>query len=165
MSSVRRLLPHEWRSYRELRLRALAESPNAFGSTVEIEQSKPDEYWAERLSLTAASQFQVPMVAEADGKLVGLLWGWIDSSKPDIAHLFQMWVSPEARGRGLGALLLDSAIEWARDVRVRSVLLRVTCGNSPANRLYMRAGFAPVGEPEPLRPGSSVLAQPMALAL
>jgi GNAT superfamily N-acetyltransferase len=146
-------------------LRALADSPDAFGSTLEVEQAKPDEYWSERLSSTAASQFQLPLVAEAHGEFAGLVWGWIDPSKPDTAHVIQMWVAPEARGKNLGALLLNSVVAWAREVRVKSVLLRVTCGNSPANHLYVRAGFAPVGDPEPLRPGSSVLAQPMALSL
>ena len=165
MHSVRRLLPHEWRAYRELRLRALADSPDAFGTTLEVEQAKPDEYWSERLSSTAASQFELPIIAEAEGKFVGLVWGWIDPSKPDTAHVFQMWVAPEARGKGLGARLLDSVVAWAREARVKSVMLRVTCGDSPARKLYVRAGFAPVGDPEPLRPHSSVLAQPMALSV
>lgn len=162
---VRRLLPNEWRRYRELRLRALADSPDAFGSTLEHEQAKPDDFWSDRLAAAAASPVQAPMVAEADGALVGLAWGWIDPSKPDTAHVFQMWVAPEARGKGLGALLLDSVVSWARDARVTSVQLRVTCGNVPAERLYVRAGFSSVGAPEPLRPGSQVLAQHMALPL
>jgi hypothetical protein len=32
-------------------------------------------------------------------------------------------------------------------------------------RLYARAGFKPVGEPESLRPGSEVMSQRMRLAL
>lgn len=165
MLSVRRLRADEWPAYRDLRLLALGHSPDAFGSTLEIERAKPDEYWAERLSSAATSQWQLPLVAEAGTRLVGLVWGWIDPSRPEAAHVFQMWVAPETRGLGCGSRLLDAVVAWATKANVRSVLLRVTCGDTPARRLYMRAGFIPCGDPEPLRPGSTVLAQPMTLDL
>lgn len=40
MASERRLGRHEWRVYRDLRLRALSESPDAFGSTSERESRR-----------------------------------------------------------------------------------------------------------------------------
>jgi hypothetical protein len=55
-----------------------------------------------------------------------------------MASLYQMWVSPTHRGFGAG---------------------------SRARRLYQRAGFAPVAEPQPLRPGFHLLSQPMELEL
>jgi ribosomal protein S18 acetylase RimI-like enzyme len=161
MPSVRRLRADEWRAYRDLRLRALADSPNAFGSTLAVEQTKPDEYWAARLSSAASSPWQLPLVAEAGSDLVGLVWGWIDPSMPETAHVFQMWVDPQTRGMGCGSTLLDALLAWARDAKVSAVVLRVTCGDTPALRLYARAGFTSVGDPQPLRPGSRVLAQPM----
>jgi GNAT superfamily N-acetyltransferase len=66
---------------------------------------------------------------------------------------------------GAGQLLLRTIIEWARAQRVRRVGLSVTCGDTSAYRLYVRSGFEPAGAPAPLRPGSSVLAQPMCLVL
>jgi hypothetical protein len=36
---------------------------------------------------------------------------------------------------------------------------------SSAKRLYVRAGFTPIGEPEPLRPGAHLFVQPMQLVL
>jgi ribosomal protein S18 acetylase RimI-like enzyme len=165
MHAVRRLLRHEWRSYRDLRLRALADSPDAFGSTLEVEAAKPDAFWEDRLSSAADSPLQLPLAAESRTELVGLAWGWIDPANPAIAHIFQMWVAPEARGQGIGVSLLNTVVSWARAARVTSVVLMVTCGNSPARQLYERAGFVAHGDPAPLRPGSSVLAQPMVLSL
>ncbi len=162
---LRRLRPDDWRRYRALRLRALADSPDAFGSTLEVEQSKPSAFWSERLANAAASPFQLPLVAEDGADFVGLVWGWIDSAKPDAAQVFQMWVAPEARGQGSGAALLDAVIAWADGMHVTSVQLRVTCGDTPARRLYERAGFKSLGDPEPLRPGATVLTQPMTLEL
>ncbi|HEX2226319.1 MAG TPA: GNAT family N-acetyltransferase, partial [Candidatus Binatia bacterium] len=87
-----------------------------------------------------------------------------ESSNPDVANLYQMWVAPEHRGLGAGRRLLEAVIAWASAAKVCYLALAVTCGDSPAMRLYTRAGFKPAGEPEPLRPGSELLAQPMRLA-
>lgn len=43
---VRRLLPDEWRAYRAIRLRALADAPEAYGSTLARGEGLPDETWA-----------------------------------------------------------------------------------------------------------------------
>ena len=161
--AIRRLRANDWPRYRAFRLRALGDAPDAFGSTLEVEQAKPTAYWTERLANAAASQWQLPLVAEEGSELVGLVWGWIDPSKPEVAQIFQMWVAPEARGQRCGAALLDSVIAWAKGMSVTSVQLRVTCGDTPARRLYERAGFKPFGDAEQLRPGAIVLAQPMTL--
>ncbi|MDJ0789698.1 MAG: GNAT family N-acetyltransferase, partial [Myxococcota bacterium] len=77
---------------------------------------------------------------------------------------YQMWVAPDARRSGLGAALLDAVVAWARREGVRELSLAVSLVNEPARRLYERAGFVPCGE-HALRPGSSLRAQDMRLAL
>jgi ribosomal protein S18 acetylase RimI-like enzyme len=161
--SVRRFGSDEWPEYREIRLRALADAPDAFGSTHEVERAKPDEHWAERVALAASSRSQLLLVAELLGERVGLVLGFIDPAVPDIARVYQMWVAPEARGRGCGKVMLDTVLAWARGANARCVTLCVTCGDTPARRLYERAGFTPHGDPEPLRPGSTVRVRTMTL--
>jgi GNAT superfamily N-acetyltransferase len=163
--NIRRLRPDDWRAYRDLRLRALADSPDAFGSTHAIESAKPDEFWRHRLIAAADQSAQLPLVAEGPTGLVGLVWGWIDPATPSEATVYQMWVAPESRGRGIGTALIDGVIAWAKANNAQVVTLRVTRGDTPATRLYARAGFVPFGDSEPLRPGSSVLTQPMCLTL
>jgi GNAT superfamily N-acetyltransferase len=165
MPIVRRLGTHEWCAYRDLRLRALGDAPDAFGTTLEVARLHSDAHWTERVSSAAGSAWDHPLVAEDDGRLVGMVWATIDPAAPETAHVIQMWVAPESRGTGCGAMLLDEVVRWARVAGARNVLLRVTCGDTAAGRLYARAGFAPVGEPEPIRPGSALLAQPMRLEL
>jgi len=58
----------------------------------------------------------------------------------------------------------DGRLAWSSS-KLEALVLAATCGDTPAMRLYRRAGFRPIGEPEPLRPGSSVLARSMRLDL
>jgi GNAT superfamily N-acetyltransferase len=76
-----------------------------------------------------------------------------------------MWVDPVFRRAGVGGALLDTAIHWAAGVGARVMRLSATCGATSAARLYARAGFKPVGPPEPIRPGSAILVQPLQLEL
>ncbi len=62
-------------------------------------------------------------------------------------------------------MLLDAIVAWAQATNARYLALGVTLGDTPAARLYARAGFEPAGEPGRLRPGSSVLGQPMRMEL
>jgi GNAT superfamily N-acetyltransferase len=162
---IRPFAPHEWRTYKDLRLRALADSPDAFGSTLAKEQLRSDAEWANRLASGASSGWDLPLVAEVKGEPAGLAWGRIDPSLPDVANLYQMWVAPEYRRLSLGQMLLEAVITWATAKNVAYLDLGVTYRDSPAMRLYTRLGFEPAGPLEPLRPGSHMLEQPMRLQL
>jgi GNAT superfamily N-acetyltransferase len=163
--TVRRFAPHEWRTYRELRLRALADSPDAFGSTHEREAARGDAEWEGRLTTGATAHDQMPVVALIDETPVGLGWGRRDEHEPAVAHLFQVWVAPEYRGQGVGRRITNAVIAWARDLGLRTLRLGVTSSHPSALQLYRQAGFVEAGQPEPLRPGSPVLCQPMQLVL
>jgi ribosomal protein S18 acetylase RimI-like enzyme len=163
--TVRTFAADEWRVYRDLRLRALADSPDAFGSTLAHEAGRPDEEWSRRLATGADSRWSLPLVAGVGGEPIGLAWGRIEPSDPDVATLYQMWVAPTHRGSGAGRMLLDAVIAWATARNASYLVLAVTCGDTPARRLYERAGFQAVGAPKPLRPGSELLVQPMGLLL
>jgi GNAT superfamily N-acetyltransferase len=163
--SVRRLAPHEWPLYRELRLSALADSPEAFGGTLSEEQARTDAEWANRLESGNDPRWNLPLIGEVGAEAIGLAWGRIEISSADVANLYQMWVAPKCRGRGAGRLLLETVIEWARAQNARYLDLGVTSGDTPAMRLYLHAGFKPIGELQALRPGSGLWAQPMRLEL
>jgi GNAT superfamily N-acetyltransferase len=163
--SIRILVPEEWSTYRDLRLQALADSPDAFGRTLAEEKDRPDTEWLNRLVSGADIRWNLPLLAEAGGEPVGLAWGRIERSSPEVANLYQMWVAPEYRGMGVGQMLLEAVIAWARESNLHQLALGVTCGDTPAMRLYTRAGFKPVGQPQPLRPESDLLGQQMVLVL
>jgi GNAT superfamily N-acetyltransferase len=158
--SVRRFASHEWTTYRDLRLRSLADSPDAFGGTLAQAQGLTDEEWAERLARGVASPLDEPLLARLGGVPVGLAWGRIEPTERGTARLYQVWVAASARRHGLGRMLVQAAIAWATQVGARVLTLGVTC-DTPAMRLYGSEGFVPHGEPGPIRPGATRLGQEM----
>ncbi|MFE9392054.1 ribosomal protein S18-alanine N-acetyltransferase [Streptomyces sp. NPDC006784] len=54
-------------------------------------------------------------------------------------------VLPGHRGTGLGARLLRALLQAATDFECAEVLLEVRVDNAPAQRLYERFGFVPIG--------------------
>ena len=164
-ASVRPFLAVEWEIYRDLRLRSLEDSPDAFGVTLADAQARPQSFWSERLQSGIDSGLDQPLCAFFDGEPIGLAWGLIEPTDLEQAHLFQMWVAPQHRARGIGRMLLDEIVAWARERGARLLTLSVTVGSSVAERMYRDAGFEAFGEPEPLRLRSPLLVQPMRIRL
>jgi ribosomal-protein-alanine N-acetyltransferase len=79
---------------------------------------------------------------EADGEVAGYVVTWHAADEAEIANIA---VEPGARGRRVGALLLDSALAEAARRGAASVFLEVRESNEAARRLYASRGFAPVG--------------------
>lgn len=158
---VRPFQAEEWPVYRGLRLRALHESPDAYGSIYAAECGLTDEEWAERLERGVRSDDELPLVAIFDGLPSGLAWVRIEETTPEVAHLYQMWVAPDCRRHGVGRALVDTAAAWSRVEGARQFELDVTCDNEAAIRLYEGAGFVVHTESRPLRPGSMLRAQGM----
>jgi len=162
---VREFLPDERTGYKALRLRSLADSPNAFGRTLAEAQKRSDSEWSILLSSGVASDTDLPLIPEVSTESVGLAWGRIEHFKSDTANIYQMWVAPNHRSKGIGGLLLETIIFWAENKQVRYLELGDTFRDSPALRLYKRYGFLPVGEPQEFRPGSDLLGLKMRLEL
>jgi len=135
--TVRKFEVTESLIYRNLRLSALEESPAAFSSNLIAEQSRTDDEWASRLRIASNSGFDLALIGYVGAQAAGLAWGKVDSSDSTIVNVYQMWVAPECRGRGLARLLLRSIVDWAVSLRARSLQLGAVCDDSPAMRLYI----------------------------
>jgi GNAT superfamily N-acetyltransferase len=125
---------------REARLRALADSPDFFGSSYEREVAFPPDKWVERLSNPAGQWF----AATAEGGIVGLVSGL--EEHPGHVHLLSMWVDPAARGTGVGTRLAAEVIAWARAREAVEIGLWAVDHNRAARALYARLGFVPSGQ-------------------
>ncbi|WP_447779912.1 GNAT family N-acetyltransferase [Variovorax boronicumulans] len=155
----------EWKTYRDMRLRALLDSPDAFGSTHEAEATRTDAMWSARIATATSSGKDRVLFAFNRDDACGLIWCKLSSDEPAVADLFQMWVDPASRGMGAGRALLNEAVSWAESVGVNRARLGVTAGDTPAMLLYAACGFRPDGVLEPLREHSHLTVQPMSLAL
>jgi ribosomal protein S18 acetylase RimI-like enzyme len=145
--AVAALTVDDWPLWRELRLRALAESPGAFGSTLAEWSGAGDteQRWRGRLRSVAHN-----LVASFGGEAVGMASG--TEPVAGEVELLSMWVAPEARGRGVGEALIDAVVAWASSQGARGVALDVREGNLPAIGLYTRMGFADVGRSSDCEP-------------
>ena len=154
--TVRRVRAGEWARWRDVRLRALRESPEAFGSTYEQEAALPAERWRERTAAGAAGEERALFVAEVGGDWVGCAGCFVESPGAPPA-VISMWVAPEARRRGAGRMLLDAVRGWAAEGGATSVRLHVVSTQQPARSLYESCGFTYTGRSEPGRRDSSQL--------
>jgi GNAT superfamily N-acetyltransferase len=141
---VRRAVTGEGNRFRDLRLRALQDAPYAFSSSFERERNRTAEDW-EQLAGGA-----VIFVAVENDEWMGMVGAYVPDGAPDTVGIWGTWVDPDARGQGLGGLLMSAAIEWARDRGATRIDLSVTDQANDARLLYERIGFTPTGEREPL---------------
>jgi ribosomal protein S18 acetylase RimI-like enzyme len=144
---VRQAQAADWQALRQLRLRALADAPDAFASTLEAEEAVLDEIWRQRAEGGPAS---ANFIAREGGVDVGLAAVFAEPDAPGRMHLVSMWVAPGYRRRGVARALVAQAVRWAAEHRAREVILWVADNNSAAHRLYERVGFRPTGDRQPL---------------
>jgi len=146
---IRRVTLDDVDVYREVRLRALLDSPSAFASTYDAERARPPHAWAERVSGAASGAERAMFLAFDGAECVGLAGGVEDSLGAD-RQLVSMWVAPEHRGSGVAAALVAAVLAWAEGSGARTVGLWVTRDNHRARRFYERAGFTVTGDVQPL---------------
>jgi GNAT superfamily N-acetyltransferase len=155
---VRAVRAGEGPRLRELRLRAMADAPEVFGSTPEHEAQLAEEHW----SALAGGGEEVGVYVAIDGEgWVGMAAGrWFERER-GIVQLWGMWVEPDRRGERIGERLVGSVRGWATAHRARFMRLGVMDA-SPAIGFYERLGFVLTGETKPLVRDPSVLAVYMA---
>ena len=152
MGTIERLGPDDWQEFREIRLRALADAPTAFGMTLADAEQQHGGHLA-RPGSTRATRSSA--VRDGD-RLVAMGAGWHPPEDPDRMMVWGMWTAPEARGRGHARALLGWLVEHARRARGhhrRAARHRRQRHRPPALR---GQGFVATGEWTPLREGSDL---------
>lgn len=75
----------------------------------------------------------------------GLIGHAVMSLSVGEGHILNLSVHPHFQGLGLGGQLLSHLVEQARGEGANCLFLEVRVSNTPARRLYARAGFEEVG--------------------
>jgi ribosomal protein S18 acetylase RimI-like enzyme len=138
--SIRRLGPPDAEAFRSIRLEALQNDPNAFGSTFERESAEPLPFFEDRLTRNAI------FGGFSADHLFGVA-GFYVMGGPKMSHkgvLWGMYVVPEVRGSGLATALVETLLAHAAE-EVEQVQLTVVASNPRARRFYERMGFAEYG--------------------
>ncbi len=143
---IQRLASDDWPRFKQLRLAALQDSPDAFGSTLADAQTRSADAWRQQVAEVATF---IAVHNEVDA---GLVRGAADETDVSTAWLISMWVAPDHRRLGLGARLIDSVVKWARTEGYQRLALDVADHNTPAVQLYSRHGFKSTGETGTLPP-------------
>jgi GNAT superfamily N-acetyltransferase len=153
VAEIHTLEEDRWRDIREIRLRALGDTPDAFTSTLARESAYDETTW--RRMATTGRWF----VAE-DGAPVGVaigVDGW--SEDANVRELVGMWVAPTHRQRGIARQLLEHVKDWATGQGARTLRLGVRESNQRAFFAYVSMGMRPSGEsmPEEDNPKSLII--------
>lgn len=138
---IEQLPEKRWEELRDLRLAAVKDVPHSFLDTpVEVMDYKKS-HWVEKLPTT--------ILAEVEGKLVGMIAPWLEKREKvkHVGHIGAFYVLPEYRGKGVGKILLEKAIErHQKNPDISKILIEVNPLQKVAHNLYLSFGFKKVGE-------------------
>lgn len=154
---IRFLTPADVEEYWRVRLRALQEHPEAFGSSYEETIIRPLEERHAQFLNTITSPDSFILGAFVDEKLVGTV-GLIRSNRLKQRHratVVGMYLAPENRGSGLAKELLTTLIKQAATLAgLEQLVLAVSNSQKAAQRLYQSVGFQIYGtDPHALKIG------------
>ena len=155
---IHRGTAENWPAYREIRLRMLTETPDAYASSYAFEARFPEERWRERADNPLNFLAYAP-----DGRLAGTATGLPAADRT--VDVVAMYVEPGYRGQGCAHQLLDAVAQAARDRGARRLVLHVTAGNEAASRSFTRYGFVPTGRSWPMQRDAELTEVELALDL
>ena len=150
MVEIRPIRGEDWQQLRAVRLRALADAPQAFGSTLAGEVQFPDGVWIARAQRGAAGETARTFVAVLDEQFHGLAGVFLSEEDRAVAYFVSFWVDPAHRRQRTGLRLMRAAEQWAQDAGAERLELWVTENNEAARGFYEQAGFADTGRRQPL---------------
>src|SRR5215470_2260873 len=150
MITIAPVTPHNVWVFKAVRLRALQDTPYAFGATYAKESQLPDSDWIKRVErMNGEIGVGFMAIDNGDGTGCGIAGSFLDLVDPTHAELISMWTAPTHRRQGVGRLLVDQVMKWARSRNARVLLLMVVSNNEAAIRFYERLGFTRTGRTQP----------------
>jgi GNAT superfamily N-acetyltransferase len=82
-------------------------------------------------------------IAEEDGRLIGFAvmdWKWASTAGARVAHLEDLFVDPDARGKGVADALIARCAERCRELGISSLGWMTAPDNHRAHKVYDRSG-------------------------
>lgn len=139
--TIRALQSEEVDLCRMLRLRALADAPEAFGIQYADAVHHDSAYWTKFIqSLTPPSKQRMFLVCFGE-VYSGSVFAMLDREHDQVGRVGGMWVDSKYRRQGIGLALLNAVFEWAKENEFHELRLWCEDGDSAAHQLYLKVGF------------------------
>lgn len=148
MIVVKRMTAEDGLVFKEVRLRALQESPTAFSSTYAKEARFADEEWRKRAARSNGDDF-IGFLAYLDDRACGMVFCFREEPDEAVGVIVSMWVDPVVRRAGVGRQLIGAVVDWAKGRGMGGLKLMVTSVNHGAVAFYLRNGFRMSGKTGP----------------
>ena len=143
--TVRVLGESEWSLYREVRLRALAESPDSFTATLADETDRGESFWRDRMTRSYR------LLAERGQLPQGIVSLGAYDEEPSAAEVFGLYVVPDARGTGVSWRLVEATAALAMQNGYVQLYYWVGTDNGRAIGFAKNFGFHSSGYRRPSR--------------
>ena len=141
---IRVLNETDTQAYRTIRLNALLNNPEAFGSSFDEEAAFDLSRFSHRLSNPKSLTFGA-FKGEDLGGICNISFQPRQKMKHR-AEIFSIYVEPLNRGKGVGRMLIEHVLQAARRrTQVQQVYLTVVSSNQTAKALYTSFGFETYG--------------------
>lgn len=130
--------------FRQLRLKALHDHPEAFSADYQAHLEGSDAFWKRYLDNDENASLYL---AFHGSDLIGMTSVRLGSS-PKIRHnaeILGVYLLPEWRGMGIASALINACCDWAKSSGAVVARLGVTAVDEPAIRCYKRCGFVITG--------------------
>jgi ribosomal-protein-alanine N-acetyltransferase len=127
------------------RVRAIvhAVEPGNADAILGIQAESPEiAQWSKSAYERLAEQNMAGWAAELEGAVSGFITA---RQAGDDIEILNFAVRHDARRRGVGGLLLNEVLDWARTARAEKIYLEVRESNHAARRFYERHGFGETG--------------------
>jgi ribosomal protein S18 acetylase RimI-like enzyme len=168
MISLRPITPDLALIFKDVRLRALKDMPQAFSSTYATESQLTDDEWRTR-SQQWNGEKAILYIA-VDHSHANTACGIVacygeDDSGSRHGHVISMWVDPAYRRAGVGRMLVDGLKAWGYKRGLHALKLMVTSVNLSAIDFYLRVGFRMTGKTGPYPNDPAITEYEMLLGL
>ncbi len=138
------LKPSQWKEYKDLRLKALKEEPQAYLSTYTRSSKEADDKWKNRLGDALKEKSQWILLAKQGDRLVGMVGAFL--IEKSTVEVIATYVVNEARGQGISKRLMNHLIAKIKQNKsIKKLIVEVNATQLPAYNLYLKCGFLVVG--------------------
>jgi GNAT superfamily N-acetyltransferase len=157
--TVRVLDESAWSLYRDVRLRALAESPGSFTATLAEEADREEQFWRDRMTRSPR------LLAERGSQRQGIVSLGPYEQEPAAAEVFGLYVVAEARGTGVAWRLVEAAAALAIQKAYLQLYYWVGTDNGRAVGFAKNFGFRTTDYRRPARSSDPEPGEEIAMVL